>query len=77
MENQPSLATKKMLKTIEDKYGSIKEYYAAKGRRGKGVSRKSGFADDKIGKDGLTGRERARIAGKKRRKVYVYGKDSD
>lgn len=71
-----SLASKKMLKTINDKYGDVSEYYAAKGRRNAGKPKASGFGSDKIGKDGLTGHQRAVQAGKKGgrpRKGYVYG----
>lgn len=73
-----SLASKKMLKTINDKYGSVSKYYADKGSKSKGTSKPSGFGSDKIGADGLTGRERASLAGKRsgknRKKKYVYGK---
>lgn len=71
-----SLASKKMLKTINDKYGDVSEYYAEKGRKNRGKPKASGFGSDKIGADGLTGRERARLAGKRGgrpKKGYVYG----
>ena len=71
-----SLSSKKMLRTINNKYGNISEYYAEKGRRNAGKPKASGFGSDKIGKDGLTGRERAVLAGKKGgrpRKGYTYG----
>lgn len=45
----------------KQKYGA--DFYAMIGAKGgkRGVS--GGFASDKVGKDGLTGRERARKAG--------------
>lgn len=51
-----------MLRHGEDFYRVLG---ARGGRNGKGPDYKGGFASDKKGKDGLTGRERARIAGYK------------
>jgi len=50
------------------------DFYAKIGRKGGQIGRTGGFASHKVGKDGLTGRERARQAGTKggqisRRKV--------
>lgn len=45
------------------RYGS--DWYAEIGRKGGRNGRTGGFASDKVGEDGLTGRERARIAGAK------------
>jgi len=42
-------------------YGS--DFYASIGAKGGKLGRTGGFASDKKGKDGLTGRERARLAG--------------
>lgn len=42
-----------------------KDFYANIGRRGGHNGRTGGFASDKVGEDGLTGRQRARIAGAK------------
>lgn len=47
--------------TNKKKYG--KNYYAQLGARG-GRSHCGGFNSDKVGKDGLTGWERAKVAGK-------------
>jgi len=44
-------------------YGS--EYYMNIGRKGGKASSNGGFASTVVGKDGLTGAERARIAGSK------------
>ena len=44
-----------------EKYGP--DFYRNLGRKGGKVSKNGGFASDKVGDDGLTGRERARIAG--------------
>lgn len=45
------------------KYGA--DYYARIGAKGGSRSTTGGFASEKVGADGLTGLERARIAGKK------------
>lgn len=42
-----------------------KDFYKNIGKMGGAKSRNGGFASDKIGPDGLTGAERARIAGRK------------
>ena len=49
--------------TNKKKYGS--DFYAKIGRKGGQLGRTGGFASDKVGHDGLTGRQRAEIAGKK------------
>ena len=54
---------KKASKTNLKKYG--KDFYARIGSIGGRKSVTGGFASDKVGKDGLTGPERAKIAGKK------------
>lgn len=41
------------------------DFYARIGAMGGKKSRSGGFASDKVGKDGLTGAERAREAGRK------------
>ena len=48
-------------KTNREKYGS--DFYKRIGAIGGQRGRHGGFASDKVGADGLTGRERARIAG--------------
>lgn len=42
-----------------------KDYYARIGRIGGQNGRTGGFASDIVGKDGLTGRQRAKVAGVK------------
>lgn len=49
--------------TNKAKHGD--DFYANIGRMGGAKSGNGGFASDKVGRDGLTGRERARIAGKR------------
>lgn len=39
------------------------DFYRKIGKVGGTISRNGGFASDKVGPDGMTGRERARIAG--------------
>jgi uncharacterized protein len=48
-------------KTNKERYGD--DYYARIGAQGGKKGKTGGFASDKVGKDGLTGRERARLAG--------------
>lgn len=52
---------KRAAATNKAKYG--KSFYAIIGAKGGKKGTKGGFASEKPGKDGLTGRERARIAG--------------
>ncbi len=52
---------KKAALTNKAKYGSA--FYAAIGAKGGKKGKTGGFASDKKGADGLTGRERARLAG--------------
>ena len=54
---------KKGVATIRKKYG--RNWYKNIGRIGGRNGNTGGFASDKIGEDGLTGRERAVIAGAK------------
>lgn len=49
--------------TNKAKYGN--NFYANIGRRGGKAGNTGGFASETIGKDGLTGKERAKIAGAK------------
>ena len=53
---------KAALKCVE-KYGD--NFYAVIGRKGGQKGKTGGFASDKVGEDGLTGRQRARVAGAK------------
>lgn len=54
------------------KYGG--DYYANIGRKGGKNGHTGGFASDKVGRDGLTGYERARVAGKKGGELSKRGK---
>lgn len=61
--------------TNKTKYG--KDFYREIGRKGGRNGKTGGFASERKGADGLTGRERARLAGTKggrisRRTKYVY-----
>ena len=59
---------KKQKQTLLEKLGSeeaVKEYYKNIGRMGGQKSRGGGFASEKVGNDGLTGQQRARLAGAK------------
>ena len=42
-----------------------KDFYGTIGKKGEMNGKTSGFFSNKVGKDGLTGRERARVAGRK------------
>lgn len=58
---------RKAQQTLLKKFGSkeaVKAYYQDIGRMGGKKSKGTGFALDKVGGDGLTGRQRARIAGR-------------
>jgi len=57
----------KTAETNKKKYGS--DYYRNIGKLGGTKSRGGGFASNKVGEDGLTGIERARIAGAKGGKI--------
>lgn len=52
---------RKAAATNKKEYGE--DFYRRIGKKGGQASKRGGFASDKVGKDGLTGRERARIAG--------------
>ena len=60
---QTSAGGKKTAQTIKEKWGS--DFYREIGRKGGKNGHTGGFASTCIGKDGLTGYQRARIAGKK------------
>lgn len=51
----------KAVQTIYKKYGA--DFFARAGRKGGQNGHVGGFNSDKVGKDGLTGFERARIVG--------------
>ena len=60
---QTKAGGKKGAKTIKEKYGL--DFYREIGRKGGKNGHTGGFASDVIGRDGLTGKERAKIAGHK------------
>ena len=60
---QTSAGDKKTAQTIKEKWGV--DFYREIGRKGGKNGHTGGFASDVIGRDGLTGKERAKIAGKK------------
>ena len=59
-------------KTNKERHG--KNFYANIGRKGGKKGHTGGFASEKVGKDGLTGFERAAIAGKKGGEISKRGK---
>ncbi len=60
--------------TNKAKYG--RDFYAAIGAKGGQKGKTGGFASDKKGQDGLTGRERARMAGSKGGRISRRSKNS-
>lgn len=54
---------KKASKTNKERWGN--DFYKRIGQKGGRNSKLGGFASEKIGKDGLTGKERAALAGRK------------
>lgn len=61
-------AAKKWRATMLEKYGGqegLTRKMQAIGAKGGKLSTTGGFASDKVGADGMTGRERAHVAGKK------------
>ena len=60
---QTKAGGKKTAQTIKEKWGS--DFYREIGRKGGKNGHTGGFASTCIGRDGLTGYQRARIAGKK------------
>ena len=63
---------KKAAQTNIKKHG--KDFYRDIGRKGGKRSRGGGFASQKVGKDGLTGTERAKLAGHKGGSISRYNK---
>ena len=53
----------KAVKSVTERFG--KDFYKRIGAKGGSRSTNGGFASTKVGKDGLTGHERAKLAGKK------------
>lgn len=62
---------RKAAATNKAKYGD--EFYSSIGRKGGKRSSTGGFASLKVGKDGLTGAERAKLAGAKGGKLGKRG----
>ena len=62
---------RKAAATNKKKYG--KQFYANIGRKGGKNGHTGGFNSEKVGKDGLTGPERARLAGAKGGKLSKRG----
>ena len=60
---QTKAGGRKTAQTIKEKWGT--DFYREIGRKGGKNGHTGGFASNVIGRDGLTGKERARIAGKK------------
>ena len=60
---QTSAGGRKTAQTIKEKWGV--DFYREIGRKGGKNGHTGGFASTCIGRDGLTGYQRARIAGKK------------
>lgn len=64
-------ASERWRQTMINKYGvdgvhkKMQEIGSKGGTNGKGPGYKGGFASDEVGEDGLTGRERAKLAGAK------------
>ena len=59
-------AVSKWWSTMMERFGSeeaIHDHMVAMGKKGGKLSQGGGFASDKVGPDGLTGRERARLVG--------------
>lgn len=60
---QTSAGAKKAVATVRERWGE--SFYKMVGARGGRNSHNGGYASEKVGADGLTGRERARVAGAK------------
>ena len=54
-----------------------RDFYAKIGQMGGRRGHTGGFASDKVGPDGLTGRQRARVAGSKGGKISRRGPQKD
>lgn len=62
---------KKTAEKVKEKYGQ--DFYVEIGRKGGQNGNSGGFASGKVGKDGLTGRERAKIVGAKAGRISKRG----
>lgn len=63
------------LKTRDKNLANDPDYYKKLGKLGGAISHNGGFGSQKIGEDGLTGRERALIAGAKGGRISRRRKD--
>lgn len=61
----------KAAKTNLERHGA--DFYKRMGQKGGQNGHTGGFAANKVGKDGLTGRERARVAGRKGGRISRRG----
>ena len=59
------LATKYWRETMQERYGNPSEFMRTIAAKGGRNSNNGGFASKKISSDGLTGAERARVAGRR------------
>jgi uncharacterized protein len=66
---------KKAAKTNLKRYG--KDFYVKIGSKGGKLGNTGGFATHKVGKDGLDGRERAVVAGRKGGAISKRGKKNE
>lgn len=69
-------ALAKWRKSMEERFGGpdgVRKKFIEMGRKGGHISKTGGFASDKVGSDGLTGKERARLAGRKGGKISKRG----
>ena len=60
---EAELATQRWRETMQERYGGVTEKMQEIGSIGGKASNNGGFASKKIGRDGLTGAERAKRAG--------------
>lgn len=65
----------KARQTNLERHGS--DFYVNIGKKGGMCGSTGGFASDKVGKDGLTGKERAKMAGRKGGRLSKRGKGYD
>lgn len=57
------LATERWRETMKERYGNPSEYMKTVGAKGGRNSNNGGFASEKVGSDGLTGQQRAKLVG--------------
>ena len=72
-----AIASSRWRATMENKYGGAEELHRKMqelGRKGGKNGHTGGFGSDKVGADGLTGKQRARVAGSKGGAISKRGK---